>query len=68
MVKNNITATLLTNYTLTEYIEALFLKIVIEKIKWPFCCSHKYDNLSLTRNRKTFGILHFKLCENIVNG
>ena len=32
-VKNNITATLLTNYTLPEDVEALFVKIVIGKIK-----------------------------------
>ena len=32
-VKNNITATLLTNYTFPEDIEALFVEIVIGRIK-----------------------------------
>ena len=32
-VKNNMTATLLTNYTLRKDIEALFVEIVIGKIK-----------------------------------
>ena len=33
-IKNNITATLLTNYTLPEDIEAFFVEIVIGKFKW----------------------------------
>ena len=39
-VKNNITATLLTSYTLPEDKEALFVEIVIGNFKWLFCCSH----------------------------
>ena len=39
-VKNNITATSLTNYTFPEDIEALFVEIVIGRIKWLFCCSY----------------------------
>ena len=34
------TATLLTNYTLPEDIEALFVEIVMGKIKQLFCCSY----------------------------
>ena len=39
-IKNNITVTLLPNYTLPEDIKALFVKIVTEKFKWLFCCSY----------------------------
>ena len=39
-VKNNITATLPTNYTLPKDIEALFVKIVMRKIKWLSCCTY----------------------------
>ena len=49
------TATLLTNYTLPQDIEALFVEIIIGKIKLLFVCSynpHKTYNLSLTGNRK----------------
>ena len=38
-VKNNITATFLTNYTLPEDTEALFIEILIENVKWFLCCS-----------------------------
>ena len=58
-VKNNITATVLTNYTLPEDMKTLFVEIVIKRIKWLFCCSYnpyKTDNLPLTRNSKRFGI------------
>ena len=57
-------ATLLTNYTLPQDIEALFVEIIIGKIKLLFVCSynpHKSYNLSLTGNRKSFGISHFTL-------
>ena len=37
--KNNIKARLLTKYTLPKDIKALFVEIMIEKIKWFFSCS-----------------------------
>ena len=47
-VKNNITTTLLTNYTLLEDIEALFVEIVRVKIKWLFCCSYNPHKSMIT--------------------
>ena len=47
-VKNNMTATLLTNYTLRKDIEALFVEIVIGKIKWLFCGSYNPHKSMIT--------------------
>ena len=47
-VKNNITATLLTNYTLPEDIEALFVEIVTGKIKRLFCCLYNHHKIMIT--------------------
>ena len=42
------TATLLTNYTLPEDIEALFVEIVMGKIKQLFCCSYNPHKSMIT--------------------
>ena len=64
-VKSNITAKLLTSYTLPEDVEGLFLEIVIGNFKWLFCCSYNPHKSMITYhlqgNRKRFGILRFKL-------
>ena len=63
-VKNNITATLLTSYTLPTDIEALFVEIVIGNFIGSSVVhiTHiKYDNLSFTGNRKRFGILKLQI-------
>ena len=39
-VKIKMTTTLLTNYTLSEDMQALLVEIIIRKIKWPILCSH----------------------------
>ena len=44
-VKNNLTATLLVNYTLLEDIEALFVEVVIKIVKW---LSFYSSNLNFT--------------------
>ena len=54
-VKNNITTTLLTNCTLPEDIEALFVEIVIGKIKWLFCCLHNTYKSMITYHLKEIG-------------
>ena len=60
-VKNKITATLLTNYTFSEHVEA-FLGNCNRKVVHV-----THPNLSFARN-KSFGILHFKLWESILIG
>ena len=47
-VKNNITATLLTIYTLPENMEALFVEIVIGNFKWLICCSYNPHKSMIT--------------------
>ena len=54
-VKNNITATLLTSYTLLENIEALFVEIVIVNFKWLFCCSYNPHKNMITYHLKEIG-------------
>ena len=47
-VKNNITATLLTSYTLPEDIEALFVEIVIGNFIWLFSYSYNPHESMIT--------------------
>ena len=54
-VKNNITATLLTSYTLPEDIEALFVEIVIGNFKWLFCCSYNPHKSMITYHLQEIG-------------
>ena len=54
-VKNNISATLLTNYTLPEDIEALFVEFVIESFKWLFCCSYNPHKSMITHHLLEIG-------------
>ena len=54
-VKNNITATLLTSYTLPEDIEALFVEIVIGNFKWLFCCSYNPHESMITCHLQEIG-------------
>ena len=54
-VKDNITATLLTNYTLIEDIEALLVEIVMGNIKWLFCCSYNPHKSMITYHLQEMG-------------
>ena len=54
-VKNNITATLLTNFTLPEDVEALLVEIVVTKNKWLFCCSYNPHKRMITYHLQEIG-------------
>ena len=54
-VKNSITATLLTSYTLPEDIEVLFVKIVIGNFKWLFYCSYNPRKSMVTYHLQEIG-------------
>ena len=54
-VKDNIAATLLTNYTLIEDIEALFVETVMGNIKWLFCCSYNPHKSMITYHLQEMG-------------
>ena len=50
-----ITLQQLTNYTLPENIEALFVEIVIGNIKWLFCCSYNTHKSMITYHLQEIG-------------
>ena len=55
MLKITLHQHLLSNYTIPEDIEALFVEIVIGNIKWFFCCSNNPHKSMITYHLQGIG-------------